>query len=356
MATREFTITEIVSEDLDSYTQGQGGERPARFVFTAAAHTVPEGGWRFGLEQRTKRQEYPGSSEPSEQVLGPNLKPFTLHGTWDDKWAGQGFAVSTWREFEALVARGRLCEFALEGVKVIGRITDADFDYRRASRILYQFTVSPHVRVAGEATERRARREPELALAPRDHLARLEKLRLALAAMQAEAIATALAGSVLDDLVDTIDDVVTAAAAVGSAIDTRTRLASSVDGGLRIVQAFTTIRARAATLAAAARAVAASDLAYEAATSVMAFDAWTKSIGAVSLQMAAAAGRAAVELGRRLGPAPLALYQPHAGESLYAVSLAYYGTAHRWREIAERNNLTRPVLTGDELLVIPRAS
>lgn len=47
-------------------------------------------------------------------------------------------------------------------------------------------------------------------------------------------------------------------------------------------------------------------------------------------------------------------YRPSASESIYAISLKYYGTPFNWRLIADRNNLSSNLFTGEELLIIPK--
>jgi hypothetical protein len=72
--------------------------------------------------------------------------------------------------------------------------------------------------------------------------------------------------------------------------------------------------------------------------------------------MLLAARRAQESLLAQADPNALALYQPHAGESLYAISNRFFKTPHRWREIAARNGLKTVVLEGTELLIIPNAA
>lgn len=353
MPAREFTITELVSEVLDPYAQGSGAAG-VRFVWDARTHTMPAGGWAYGVEQRISRDDPVGGDEPAEQVLGPRFKPFTLRGVWDDKWAGAGYADRTRQEFEQLVQRGNLCRFELENISVVGRISDLDVVYKKKSRVEYSFTVSPHRRLSGGDARRQTRLAPSAPLAPKDYIARAQALGAEVLLAHAQIPALALVGAILADANAAVLDVSDAIAAVSSAIDTRLRLAAPVDGAQRVVQAFTGLRTAASELATLARSYGPTVLAYEAAGPVMALDVWAKSLGSAAARLAFASDVAVRELERRIGPRALALYSPRAGESLYSISLAYFGTPHRWREIADRNYLTRPILDGTELLIIPR--
>lgn len=355
MASREFTITELVSE-VDSQEAG-GVLNPysgVRFVFTAREHNAPVGGWKFGGQLVTKREDYPGTDEPVEQVLVAKFEPFTLRGTWDDKWTGAGYADRTWKAFEQLCRRGRMCQFALEGVAAIGLITDWEFDYRRKTRVGYQFTVSPHRR-GGETGDagRWVRRSSSDVQAPKDYVKRVTALLELLRAAHVQIPSLALSGSVLADSDVAVEAVAASVAAVETSIDNRLRLSAPVDGAQRVVQAFTSLRGTSAALATLARSFGPTALAYEAAGPVMGLDVWTKGLATAALQLAYAADVATRDLQRRIGPSALALYAPQAGESLYAISNRYFGTPHRWRDIQARNNLSHLILDGTELLVIP---
>jgi hypothetical protein len=120
------------------------------FAWSADDHAIPRGPWVFGVKQRTVREDYPGSENPSEQILGWNYEPFTLTGVWDDRYGGENFALNTWLGFEALTKRGNPVRLSFERVTITGVITSVQFSYKRADLIEYQFTVSPHFRTPDE--------------------------------------------------------------------------------------------------------------------------------------------------------------------------------------------------------------
>lgn len=78
----------------------------AEFEWTPENRALPLGAWELPVVQRSVRHEYPGATEPSEQVLGPAYEPMTLSGVWDDRYMGAGAALEEWRDFEAMVKRG----------------------------------------------------------------------------------------------------------------------------------------------------------------------------------------------------------------------------------------------------------
>lgn len=347
MAIRQFVITELVSEVSDPSASATTAA-PVKFTWDAKGHSVPAEGWEFGGQLRTVREDYPGNeSEPVEQVLGSNFTPFTLKGVWDDKWNVVGFADDTWKSFEDLCRRGRPCQFQLEQILVVGLITDWKFHYRRYSRVEYQFTVSPHKRVTGTEPP------PAVVQAPADHLKSMQQKAAAVRDAHSAMPAQALAGTLASDMDAAVNNVLTSVSVVASSIDNRYRVTTAVNGALRVVQAILAVRTVASLLARSAQAVDYTDLAYETPTGVMAFDVWRKGLNVAALQMAWDADQAARELQRTVSADALALYQPRAGESLYAISNLYFGTPLRWRDIAARNYLTQLVLDGTELLIIP---
>jgi nucleoid-associated protein YgaU len=89
------------------------------------------------------------------------------------------------------------------------------------------------------------------------------------------------------------------------------------------------------------------------AAPTLALEAWARGLAYQARVMVNLAWRAAQDLSARVDPDALALYRPKAGESLYSISIRFYQTPNRWRDIYERNRLRTFTLSGLETLVIP---
>ncbi len=357
MSERVFTITEM-------RRAGDGGmvETPIKFEWTNDNRAAPRGSWKFGVEQRTVRTDYPGAEEPVEQVLGPSFKEFSLMGCWDDRYNFPGFAVDTWRAFESLVQAGALVRLEFEGVTIHGIIKDADFDYWRASYIMYSFSVSPHYRHQGAlARTGPVRKKTPEALKPPTEYRDLAGAQVQ--GMQAlnDGVPGTLfiANTIKGDLFPTVrartDTIFERFKDVVSAIDQRIDAkVQQFEAIKRVASAFAVIQGQCSELLTdLASAKSSINVAWDNAVSILAFDEWVRSMTAYARILLLTSKEANAELSRRVEPHAIALYKPHAGESLYGISQRFYGTPGAWRQIADRNSLTTLTLTGTETLIIP---
>lgn len=352
MAEREFTITEL-------RRAGDGGfvDTPVKFVWTNENRAAPRGSWKFGLVQRSVREDYPGVEEPVEQVLGPNYKDFTLTGVWDDRYNSPGFALDTQRKFEELVQRGTLCRFEFETISIVGLPKDADFDYRRASMIGYSFMVSPHYRkLGGISTGSTVRRKVPAAFRPPSEYRDISVSVLeSIDAVQADAPTLVTKGSLMGDLQAGINTLRTNVASLVSVVDTRL---GSLQGDFtdlkRAANALNVIKGTCAeTIATLATVTSSTQLAYDNAAAILEFDVWRTSLTALSRRLALTSHNGQDELSQRAEPKAVALYRPAKGESLYSISQRFYGTPTEWQRIATTNGITTMVLQGTEVLIIP---
>lgn len=354
------------------------------FRWTAANRNIPKQPWSFGVTQRTARTDYPGADAPTEQVLGPNFEPFTLAGTWDDRYNmsptrrrrvvidqrfGEGisgaqlyeevggYAVAEWRRFEAMVRRGNPVRVLFENVLIEGIITNADFDYMHKSRIGYSFTLSPHHRQPGGFF--RSRRSPRTALNARQLSQELATEVEEVEALNELAPQTALIGTIYADATEYVDALVEAVASIDTAIDQRNLTPEQEpNAALRRLSAqFYSATTVAFNLIELLRGYDTSEsLNYEAAASVLVYEYWARGLMFYARRVVVVGRRAASDILQRAAPNALSLYTPKSGESLYAISNRFYRTPHQWRRIAERNGLVSLTLSGAELLVIPEVT
>lgn len=354
MSAREFTITEL-------QRAGDGGfvDTKVKFTWTNGGRSAPRGTWKFGVEQRTVRDDYPGSTEPVEQVLGPNFKEFTCEGIWDDRYNEPGFALSQYRAFEALVQRGSMARIEFETITINGIIKGCDFDYKRADFIGYTFTVSPHFRQPGAlARTGPSRKRTVDALRPptefRDNAAvAVDGMEAGLP--NAAAFNALVAGDLHQTVKGRVGTLRTDADTITTAIDQRINPKIDEFTALkRVAAGFVAMKGNAFSLITDLAAAKSSlDMAYGDAVSVLDYDTWTRNLKALARTLALTGHNGNAELSRRVQPKAIAIYYPSKGESLYGISQRFYGTPSRWRLIADRNGLTTLTLQGDEALIIP---
>jgi hypothetical protein len=350
----EFTITELRSTGVGST------KPPVKFVWTAANRAAPRGSWRFGLEQRTIREDYPGAAEPVEQVLGANFKEFTLNGCWDDRYNEAGFAKETWQKFEELVARGSLVRIEFESISITGILKDAEFDYKRADYIMYQFTVSPHYRTPGDlAAAGGGRKKTPAAFRPVTEFRDLVNTqRDALNQIAAAGPYNQMTGDQGATAKARVADIDTSTTGLVDTIATRVvNGVEKIDGLRRIAASFNVLKGYAAALMTdLATAKSSTAMAWDSAAGILEWEVWTRGLEEYARLLFRTSHEAEVEMSRRVAPKAIAIYYPHRGESLYSVSQRFYGTPSNWRLIADRNNLETMTLQGTEALIIPERS
>jgi hypothetical protein len=348
MAVRAFTIVESRPP---SGSSSLGGP-PAKFEWTAALRNAPRTSWRFGLQQRTVREDYPGGETPVEQVLGWSFTPFSCAGVWDDRFMGTGAALQTLRAFEAMVQRGNLCEFKFETIAVFGLITNVEFDYKRADYIAYSFTVSPHSRTA---TPESPADSTEALKSPDEYYAGLQARTDQVTALAEQVPATAMTGSTVADTQGRLDTISAKVAEIGTAVEQRLQTAQDYAlGARRVAHAFGVVRTVAQDLVASLISVKSdADLAWETAVGVLDFEVWSRGLRTMGRLMVADTYTAEKEMSRRVTPKAMSVYRPRENESLYAISQRFYGTPHRWQLIAQTNQLSTINCQGTEVLVIP---
>ena len=353
MAQREFTITELKRA-------GDGGfvDTPVKFVWTNDKRSAPRGSWKFGVQQRSVREDYPGVEQPVEQILGPNYKEFNLSGVWDDRYNYGGFALETMRAFEKLVQRGSICRLEFETVSINGLIKDINFDYQRAARIGYEFTVSPHFRsAAGLATGNAGGRKSSEAFKPvNEYRDVVNAIADAANLTQAQAPAIKMSGTSFPAVKARLTELQAATASLQDTVDQRITAPglTTFESLRRAANALVVIKGTAAGLMTDIAAFkSTNETAFNTAVDILDFDTWRCSLGAYARKLFITGDKGSRELGRRAEPKAIALYRPQLGESLYSISQRFYGTPTQWQLIATRNGLTTMTLQGTELLIIP---
>jgi len=354
-----------------------GGLKPragaVRFEWDAEHRNAPLQPWPGGVTQRTARIDYPGADNPTEQVLGPNFKSFSLSGRWRDKYnplssrapgetdsvfgaRARGYAIKELNAFLAMVRRGNMVEISFKSLTFFGIITDFDWEYYREYDIGYTFTVSPHRRPGSDELDK-----PVSPLTVRD----ANTLAIAIDARASTTLdiestkpAALLAGDASALSTQRVADVKAGSDDFSSVVSNRVLKVNSdpLLSVQRAVSAGDILIGRAQSAIGAAGALKSSTaLIYHTALGVLDFETWNRGLAAEMRLIAGDSYSARQQLDEQAEPNAIALYRPFENESLYSISNRFYGTPHNWRLIKERNRLSSSNLTGTELLIIPEA-
>lgn len=358
MATDLFTITELrrvagangVPPDAERFEWSAGTKMPS--ANKGGAKAAPLGSWALGMQIIHVRTDYPGARTASLQVLSARRKPFTFTGKWDDRWNFSGYSEGEFARFEAMVGRANVCRFQYRNQVMDGLIVDFDPDYKGPWLCRYSFTVEP----IGRPSEYQPNRSPAGPLTP---IQRFDAAAITILAMQEAADtvpASALGGTLADDVAGTMVDTVVARDQLGATLDQRDlrpnaqpaaslpRLATQFrqlgDSAQQVINSLVSVRADV-------------DVVQQTAADVLRFEDWSRSMRYHARLLLGRSIAGADDMQERAEPGAERLYKPSAGQSLYKISREVYGTPHGWRSIAERNGLSSMTLTGDELLIIP---
>lgn len=352
MAVGVFKIKE--RPDLGGFRPRSG---PVEFNWDSDHRNAPIQPWPGGVHQRTQRTDYAGTDNPSEQVLGPNFKPFTLRGSWKDKFNSPGYAIATWNAFLALVRRGNVVEVSFKSLTFFGIITDFDWEYRREYDIGYSFTVSAHKRPG--ADEIVTPPQPTILKDARTLSREIdERIKKDMAAMLERKPANQIAEDTSPLTEAQFQNMINASDEFQSIVSQRI-LPTDADadtGVRRAVASGDLLINRAKTQIDGLKNLnTGASLMYQTPLGVLGFEGWARGTSAQARLVVFDSYQARLQLEEQADPKAIAIYHPAAGENLYGISIRFYGTPENWRLIKKRNRLTSTTLAGTETLVIPEA-
>ena len=344
---RQFKVTELTSSS-------DGG---SKFVWDRDTQSSPANAWEFAVSLRTVKEHYPGvSGNPTEQVLGWNYDDFDLEGKWDDRYAGAGFADQTRIAVEALIKRGNKVRLEFEGLNVVGLLTKLTVTYRTKWLNRWVLHFSPHYR---EGDEQVAIAPPAVAN-PNTYQVQASAIYSAMQDTHAQAPRQYLGGTTFSQVDAQVNRIGATVDLVGSIVANRVLTVQALATGsqpvsslARLAQAFTNLQSDCTAMLPLVVLPSSASLMVAQADPTLALEAWARGLAYQSRAMTLLAWRASQDLSTRVDPTALALYRPKAGESLYSISIRFYQTPNRWRDIYERNRLKTFTLTGYETLVIP---
>jgi hypothetical protein len=329
-------------------TNGVGG---ARFELTVVGQSSPIKPFAKPGSLRYKRTDYGGSTQPTFQVQGPKLDVLSYSGEWNDKYNSQGFAQTEKDRFLAMVYRGNPVRIVWGVETIEGLITRWDVQIFDDYRVRYEFSVDP-ARDQLIADARLERGQDTLHTGSQV----AEEVRAEVTGLTgAEPPAAAMGGAINAEHAAAVVEVNSGMSEVDQVVEQR--LLAGTESTTSLERVATALRrVRSGAVSALDRLVtlrADLDTTVRTPMNELNFDEWRASASYYARLTAASSARGERTMRERAKPRSQHIYRPATGESLYDVSLAVYGTAHHWREIADRNNLAGPHLVGDEALVIP---
>lgn len=318
---------------------------------TGGRRSAPLKPWDIGGKMRGPMTYYGGARTPSRQVLGPEWKPQSFRGSFDDRYNFPGYALDMKRRFEALAERGALVRITFETEAWEGYLDDWDLTYQRAWDIPYRFVFTPQGRPQDRSL---ADRSPATVPSISTSFDDLDVAVQALLDTHQGAPSNDLAGTIADDALAQLS---------GMAVQ-RDDISTSLDAGdfsgaptSQLRQLATKMRAvhgfASDLIANLADARADNDLVTLSAIRMLDFEDWSRSL---RYQARVAMGQARLssnDLEERSDGHADRLYRVQAGENLYQLSTRFYGTPHAWGIIADRNDLSTYLLEGGEVLMIP---
>lgn len=361
MAEHVFTITELRSA-VDPATADAG----ERFEWTAdsqpvtpfngstggGARACPVKPWAIPGEMRNVKTNYPNAKTPSRQIMGPSMGMQSFHGRWDDRYNGAGYAVAEWRRFDKMFLRGNLVRIQYGPVVYEGLITKFTPNLQRLWDIDYEIEFDPD----GKPEERDTVRVP---VTPPSIDSLLDRLDIAVQAMldaDLRAPRQSVGGSLSNDITGHLVSINVARNGLAGTIDglnlhiSRSPLA----GFRRIATQFRAVRGEAYNLMLRLASVRSDlDQGHRTPLGVLDFEDWIRSLRYTARVVMGAGFSGDLAATERDEPDAIRLYRPNEGEHLYAISRKFYGTAHAWKLIYERNALRSFIMSGSEVLIIP---
>lgn len=343
------------------------------FKWTVEKRSAPRESLDYEISQRTIREDYPGGQEPTEQVLGHRYEPFTIHGVWQDKYNFSGFADQQRGDVEELIKRGNICRMTIDNLRFYGIITKLKISYRYASRIGWEITLSPfgtmppgwaaiaYYPKAFDIGNNAAAMEALITAAENKH--RLNQNSVQQFTIGSIYLAVAEWLNTIRERMNTLTNLVEGR--ILSVTDpglVRGELEKVAGVGLemrssvqRIQSACEQMKAESWNVITTLSSETTDDtLAYLTAMNELDYEDWARYQATTARNLFLLAAQSADELAKLNRPDIIAVYKPHRGENLYSISQKFYGTPHRWQEIMDRNDLFSFVLSGSEVLIIPR--
>lgn len=352
--------TEMLVTELRRAGDGALEDSSVAFKFTGNEHSAPLDEIEMHLKTNTSRHELPGGNDVVEHVMASTWQPFDVHGEWNDMWGNRfgggiirtgAYAFTMYQEFAEMVSRGSFVRLEIDALSFVGLITDLYLTYRTKSRIAWKFTISPHQNNTVKKT-RRPDRGLKLQSIPK-WIEDMKTRRDELDDLFGKAKKLSFKTPQIDDFTRHLLD-------INDALDRLQGIGSDsfhTDTTDKLLLMATTFRrlggAAQQGWLALNRVASPFNIAYQSVLQSVKHAEWISSTATSLAKTIGLSRTASLDMNRRAGKKPRAIYYPKAGESLERISVRFYGTAASWRLIYDANNLSSLVLSGTEELVIP---
>ena len=343
-------------------------EGPKKTV-ALVGNQMPLQPFKFGGTQRVKKDYYPGNSEPSTQILGPQESDQTIRGQLKDIRLPKppdpidallglnsapdltGASLELQELIDSIRIRGNLCRFRLGEWQRYGFIEETEFDLKVISRINYEIKLS----IVGFNAPTNAKfleKSREVPFGINEEL--IEEANTF--AASATVFPDSVPRSIADKLNELIGEVANAAFIATSFVDTVFSTVKDVQKSVErakglIKHLLNKLREYKRTLNA---------LLSDPLNTSPSFTGIYANAKFFSANTAAAVSLTALAISFRdqfssiIPSLPLARHLVISGDTLQKIAVKFYDSADDWKRIYDYNNLTSTVLSEGSVLEIPR--
>lgn len=334
----------------------QNGRRLTSETVSLIGNLMPFQPFNFGGEQKAVKNYYPGNSEPSVQILGPQEKDLVIKGRFKDKKykspEARGVAFELQQQIDAIRIRGNLLELTMGEWQRYGFLVDTDFSLKTKADIDYQLTFmiigfNPPLRCQQVTAQKEVPFEINKELISRiaEFQSEINNVPPTIPQSIGDVIRDAVSdvSAVLNSVTDFVDGVLGTVEDVGQAIN-------RAQGVVKFAQLeVLRFKNRVGAIGLTANNFDVGNQGYNNIN--RAFMA-----GAVSSSFDLMAFLASLRerLAQLIASSPLARVRIKEGDSLQALASKYYNNPQEWERIYDHNDLDTTDLEAGAILEIPR--
>jgi LysM repeat protein len=322
---------------------------------------MPKQPFSFGGKQRIQKEFYPGHSEPTVQVFGPEESDMTVKGKLKDKRykdpALAGVSTEIQEALDAIRVRGNLCRFSLGEWKRYGFLEETEFEMNTLREIEYTLKLN----ILGFNPPIGCKIVTKDRLVPVDINKKLIADALAFQKTYS-AVPADMPQSIADFLNEQISDVAGIIGAVTGFVDKTLTAGENIVGsaqraiGLiknakaslsrynrRVGSIVTSVASLGAGLSSASKVTGSYNNLKFIQGSKKSANSMMSSLASLEKQFAALAKTV-----------PQARYRVKTGDTLQKIAIQYYNDALQWKVIFDHNKLSSTSLTVGKVLEIPK--
>lgn len=334
-------------------------------------NAMPIGPFQFGGSQRVVKEYYPGNSEPTVHIFGPQEDSISIRGVFKDKRfknpSGKkdgslyGLATELQQQVDAIRIRGNLIRMAMGEFVRYGFIESCNFGLFRLGRVEYEITFS----IVGF----NAPRECQFLQKSREVPFEInKKLINSLQSFQSSTIPSKVPTSISDELTDRISDVAEVINAVTDFVDTVISTAEDIGKSIArirglILNAQATISRFKRRVGSIGYNVTGDPVSSKYVNSELSSAPRTSQyIAAVTvantLSNVNSLSSILQEMRKRFADidetVPLSKHRVVSGDTLQKLASKFYSNSDEWKRIYDHNGLSSTELETGKILEVPR--